>query len=293
LTQTLLGVANATFETRAPRSFGGDDWDVLAFLVNSTADEVQLLVGELEAEREELQLAQGRLVQSEKLAALGRLAAGVAHEMNQPLTVIASLTDLVRLDPSKSVGACEEELAMIAEAARQLSRIVDSIRTFGRSGRSRMGSVDPVVAVRGAAQLLATRIQDHQIPFEWSVEEDLPEVVADVDRLRQVFINLIGNAVDATIAAPYRERRIEVAISASETHVVYSISDNGNGVSVENLPRVFEPFFSTKPVGDGTGLGLSVAHGIIIDHGGTLQYEPRSGWGATFSVCLPIHGLRQ
>jgi signal transduction histidine kinase len=291
LTETLLGVARATFEARAPRTYDGDSWDVLAFLVNSTADEVEVLVGELEAEREHLRLAQDQLVTAEKLAALGRLAAGVAHEMNQPLTVLRGLTGLLRADPDAKVADIEEDLVAINEAARQLSTIVDAIRSFGRVPVTTREAIDPVSPLREAARLVAKSVQDGGIEFQIDGPEDLPRVVANADQLRRVFINLLSNAIDAVAANADSGRTIVADVALADEVVVYRVADNGPGIPEENQLKIFEPFFTTKAVGVGTGLGLSIAHGIVSDHAGSIAFEPRTEGGSRFIVRIPARSF--
>jgi C4-dicarboxylate-specific signal transduction histidine kinase len=294
LMATLLGVANASFDTRAPRTYEGDEWDVLAYLVNATADEVQNLLQDLETEREELRTAQDRLMQSEQLAALGRLSAGVAHEIYQPLTVISGLTDLIRLEPNKTIADVEEDLALIAEACRQLCVIADSIRSYGRTQHVATSATPALAAPEGAAQLLSTVLQDRGIALTWDVPSSLPDIEANVDQLRQVFINLLSNASDAL--ATVEDPTITVSISATAGELVYRVRDNGPGVELENPSSIFEPFVTTKSSGAGTGLGLSIAQRIVMDHRGSIEYISLPDQGACFDVHIPraaharIHG---
>jgi C4-dicarboxylate-specific signal transduction histidine kinase len=287
ITRTLLGIANASFDHRAPRSYDGGRWDVLAFLVNSTADEVSRLVSELASERRELERTQSRLLQAEKLAAVGRLSAGVAHEMNQPLTIISSLVGLIATRPEATVAEREPELALIADAARHMSRIVDSVRTFGRGASGPRLPVPARAAVDSAAALLSPRLRDAGVALAWDVEPDLPLVAGDVDRLRQVFLNLLGNAVDALRAAGSDAPRIQVRVAFAGGFVRFVIEDNGPGIDPRDLVHIFEPFFSTKPTGEGTGLGLCIALGIVTDHGGTLEFQPVPTGGSRFVVRIP------
>jgi histidine kinase len=287
VTKTLLGVANASFDARAPRTYEGDRWDVLAFLANSTADEVAKLVGQLKSEREELQRAQAQLIQAEKLSALGRLAASVAHEMNQPLTVLGTMIDLLRMDPEHSVGEHDEDLALMAEAARQLRGIVNSVRAFGMGGSQVNEAVAAELPLRSAHRLLSSNLLASKIHVAWRVESGLPSISADPDRLRQVFINLIANARDALVSSEIENPTIVLGLQREGQLLRYSVTDNGPGIDEQNAARVFEPFFSTKERAQGTGLGLSVAHGIVHEHGGSIALEAASGRGANFVVRIP------
>lgn len=288
LTDTLLGIARGTFDVPSPRDGSGDRWDVLSFLVNSTAEEVEALVADLEAERVERERAHARLLETEKLAALGLLAAGVAHEMNQPLTVILALADLLRADAERSPEKLDEGLSMIVEAARQMGRIVDSVRTYGRAANLDKKIAPALLPLQGATQLLERSFADRGISVTWEIAEGLPRIEASVDQLRQVFINLLGNAADAVMMSSARAREVTLSVAGADGWVSYRITDAGPGVAPEILERLFDPFATTKPVGQGTGLGLSVAKGIAKNHGGILSHEAPAEGGACFIVRLPI-----
>ncbi len=289
--ETLLGIANGSFATRAPRTFAGDPWDVLAFLANSTADEVEGLLAELKHERSELQRAQQQLVETEKLAALGRLAAGVAHEMNQPLTVVRTALDLLQRHPDKTVRDQATTLDLIGNAAIHMSRVVDSVRGFAVGAPSKVpAQISPLAPVRGAEQLLRPRFRDLRVHFKVIASEPLPLVVADEDRLRQVFVNLLMNACDAVEDRAGASISVEAVATAAA--LTYRVCDDGPGVPEHIQARLFEPFFSTKDVGHGMGLGLSVAKGVVADHGGDLSYESGAGGGACFTVTLPRSGAQ-
>jgi len=288
LTDVLLAVAQGDFAARAERDYSGDAVDVLSFLVNSTAAEVGELIQALQAEKEELQRARDQLVLSAKLAALGELAAGVAHELNQPLTAVQMLLDIVRMSPGDRVGDHDADFETIAEATRRMGRIVDGIRTFGRSGEHRVRSVAAARPLLDALELLSESFQREGIEVECHLEEGLPEIVADADRMHQVFVNLLINARDALKAhTPSDPARVIVEARATPEGITYCIEDNGPGIPPSDVPRVFDLFFTTKEVGEGTGLGLSVSHGIVADHGGRLCYEDAAAGGARFVVTVP------
>ncbi len=286
LTTVLLAVARGDFSQRAARDFSGAPLDVLAYLVNSTAEEVGALVAQLEAERQELQVTRDRLVQAAKLAALGELATGVAHELNQPLTAMSMLVDLLRLRRVGSAKQRARDLELMAEAVRRMGRTVDSVRLFGRVGATRRVAVLADEPMKNALALMTESLRG--IEVEQRYASSLPTLHADADRLHQVFVNLLTNARDALrdidSAAP---RRIVVEVEASEDCAVYRVEDTGPGVPAEIVPRIFDPFFTTKQVGRGTGLGLALSHAIVLEHGGTMRYEAVDGGGARFVVELP------
>ena len=281
LTDVLLGVARGDFGVRAHRSYQGDAVDVLAFLVNSTAEEVGELVRQLNEERSALKETRDQLLLAAKLASLGELAAGVAHELNQPLTAIRMLVDLLVARPEASVADCLPDLETLAEAARRMARIVEGVRMFGRAAPIRIRPVPALAPVEGALELIQETLERHGIEVERQFAQPLPAVRADEDRLYQVFVNLLTNARDALAEAP-AGARVVVGVEAVGDRVVYRVEDNGPGIDEAIAQRIFDPFFTTKAVGRGTGLGLSLSHGIVAEHGGELRYEPAPGGGARF-----------
>ena len=291
LTDVLLAVARGEFNVRADRTHSGDAMDVLAFLVNSTAEEVEQLMLQLKAEQEELQRARDQLVLAAKLAALGGLAAGMAHELNQPLTAIRMLADMVRAEPDARVADVDADLEIIVDAARRMAKIVDGVRTFGRAKPLQLAptlAADPLLT---ALQLLAEPLQHAGIRVETRVADELPIVQLDADRMHQVFVNLLSNARDALSTSPPSERRLEAEVSSNSRSVIYRIEDNGPGIPPRVVPNIFDLFFTTKAVGQGTGLGLSVSHGIVADHGGRIRYEPAADGGARFIVEVPVRSI--
>lgn len=288
VTSALIALAGGDLTARAERNYRGDSIDVLAFLVNSTAEEVADLVAQLEHEREDLRRARDKLALAEKLAALGELAAGVAHELNQPLTVIRMVTDIVRDRPNATVAECARDLELISEAARRMGRIVDGVRAFARGTPLKRHVVGATKPLEDALLLVGETLRQSGIRVVPDYGEALPGLIADADRLQQVFINLLVNARDA-LDGPERTgpRTIWVSAHCDGDTLRYAVEDSGTGVSAEHIPRIFDPFFTTKPVGRGTGLGLSLSHGIVSEHGGVLRYESRQGGGARFVVELP------
>jgi two-component system, NtrC family, C4-dicarboxylate transport sensor histidine kinase DctB len=289
ITQVLLAAARGDYSARAVRTYKGDPLDVLAFMVNSTAEEISNLMQQLALEREQLQQTRDQLLVAAKLSALGQLAAGVAHELNQPLTAIRMLLDMISSRPDAQVKDCQEDLDTMAEAARRMGRIVDSVRTFGRPDPLKARPSAPALPLEDALKLLADAFEREGIRIERRIAADLPMARIDVDGLHQVFVNLLTNARDALRDLPPGvPKSLLVAVTQSENGIRYCIEDNGPGVSREHAQRIFDPFFTTKEVGAGTGLGLSVSHGIVTEHGGTLRYEGASAGGARFVVELPV-----
>lgn len=286
ITQVLVRVAGGDFEARAPRDHSGDPWDVLAFLVNATSEEVQHLVTDLQSQRQELETARAQLVQAEKLVALGQLAGGVAHELNQPLTAILALTELL-LERERPRELERQDVELIWTAARKMGRIVSAVRAFGRESPLSLQPLDVRLPVDDALVLMAEALRSANVAVDVTAGT-VPKVLADQESLEQVFINLLANAKDALeTSVPVGSRRVAIHIGASNQQVSIAVSDNGPGVTAEVVSRIFDPFFSTKPVGRGTGLGLSISHGIVEKHGGSLRYDRAPMGGACFTVSLP------
>lgn len=295
ISEVLVGIARGDFAVQSPRSFRGDALDVLSYLVNATAEEVGVLVRTLREERRELERAQETLVTQGKLAALGELAGGVAHELNQPLTVMLALCELLLERPQRTIESCRDEIELIAAAAGRMGRIVSAVRTFGRRTGLNLAPIEPGVPVDSALLLLAEQLRVASIRVELEVR-DAPLVSGDADALQQVFINLLINARDALLEIhPAMRRRVNIVIErgppgeGGEPTVRYVVSDTGPGIPRDVVPRIFDPFFSTKPVGHGTGLGLSISHGIVVDHGGSIRYVSRAGeQPGRFEIVLPL-----
>ena len=290
-TDVLIAIASGRFDVRAPRLGDGSAADTLAFLVNATAEEVEHLVSELEREHEQVERAHEQLLQSAKLTALGRLAGGIAHELNQPLTVIEMVTDMLREQGDAKIADRRADIDLIHDAARDMARIVGSVRMFARPSAFELVRTSPLVPLEGALLLLGEELKQLGIAIKRDIAGELPFVSADHERLKQAFVNLLTNARDALRDAPDTTRReISIALHGADGCAEYAIADNGSGVAPQHAARIFDPFFTTKPVGQGTGLGLSVALGIVRDHGGELRHEQVPGGGARFVVRIPVAG---
>ncbi len=291
LSDVLLGVARGEFDVRADRDFSGGPMDVLAFLVNSMAEEVGDLVRQLHEERQELQRTRDKLLLAAKLASLGELAAGVAHELNQPLTAIHMLIELLTARPDATIAESHRDLETLSEAARRMGSIVDNVRMFGRAAPLKLVALAALAPVQAALALLSEGLERQGVHAELRLDRALPEVIGDADRLQQVFINLLTNARDALGELPAQtSRELIIEIRGERDRVVYSFTDNGPGIPEPIAQRIFDPFFTTKGVGIGTGLGLSLSHGIVGEHAGVLRHEPVAPRGSRFIVELPTVG---
>jgi PAS domain S-box-containing protein len=240
------------------------------------------LYEDLQRQMQELRSAQAQLVQSAKMAAIGELAAGVAHELNNPLTSILGFSELLLRDTATDDPA-RNDLVIIAEQARRARDIVRDLLTFARQTGSVLEPTDLNQVLQQALSLIRRQIEMRRVNLEESYAADLPCIPLDASRLKQVFLNLVTNALDAmpqggTLAISTRRAGDEVAVR---------FADTGSGIPQDHLGRIFEPFFTTKPTRRGTGLGLSVSLGIVQEHGGRIDFESQEGEGSTFTVWLP------
>ena len=236
------------------------------------------------AEREELltQAANQQIRRSEQLASVGRLAAGVAHEINNPLTGVLAFADLMRekenMDPQD-----REDLEVIIRETKRAREIVRGLLEYARETPSVKTSLNVNEVVRQTMQLLGKREAFQNVNLVEALAEDLPTVNGDRNQLQQVLVNLSLNACEAM----HSGGTLMIGTSRADNKVVIEVTDTGCGIRPQDLERIFEPFFTTKPVGKGTGLGLSVSSGIIQQHGGTLEVESVPGKGTTFTIHLP------
>lgn len=288
---------------------------LLASNLSEIRDSEQKASGELwtfidvsEHRRLEAELHQNemQLIQSAKMASLGEMATGIAHELNQPLNNIGLLTSrvlrrLTKQSSSEEGAFAREKLDRVLSQVERAGRIIEQLRTFGRrSDSAELHPVrlkEPIVHVQ---EMLAGQFRRQQIGLEIDVPTDLPAVRADAGQLEQVLVNLLINAMDAFEDGARTEQgwkppaRREVRLRASSEvgekgpMVALTVADNGPGMSDEMRAKIFQPFFTTKEVGRGTGLGLSISYGLIEAFGGTLSVESSPGEGTTFTILLEV-----
>ena len=236
---------------------------------------------------EELQAQRAALYQSEKLAAMASLVAGVTHELNNPLSVVMGQANLLRR--ASGEGPLAERAEKIVLAAERCARIVRKFLALARQQPRQRQRVSLNQVVRETLEIMAYPLRVDTVEVVLSLATHLPPLRADPHELQHVLINLITNAQQAMRQkAPPRTLTIATAFDRSADRVLLRVADNGPGIAPELEARIFEPFFTTKPPGEGTGLGLSLCQGIAADHGGTVRLETRPGHGATFVVELPL-----
>ncbi len=227
-----------------------------------------------------------RMVESEKMIAIGNLAGGVAHEINNPLGGILAFAQLMQRDPARTASDVES-LALIEESALRCKRIVESLLKFSRRSKAEDRRAfdlskcveDTVVLFRAQAKKFPRLVLDTKL------ESGLPAVYGDPAQLGQVVLNLLQNGMQALSNG---EGTISVETSLVDAHCCCKVTDTGCGIPEEHLQRIFEPHFTTKPPGEGTGLGLAIAYRIVEDHGGHFVVESAVGQGTTFTVMIPV-----
>jgi C4-dicarboxylate-specific signal transduction histidine kinase len=244
---------------------------------------------EMERREQELRDKQEQLVQAGKLATLGELTTGVAHELNNPLNniglFIGNATDRLRLglsDPER----IEQELEKAMEQVRKATSIISHLRTFGRAAPVSVERVDVDEVIERSLSLLQELLRLRGIEVELDLCLDELIVLGNAIQLEQVFINLLTNARDALEEAPEKTIRIATASDGKEIRIAFA--DTGCGIATDIEQRIFDPFFTTKEVGTGTGLGLSITYSIVKEHGGEITVSDEPGGGARFVITLPV-----
>jgi two-component system NtrC family sensor kinase len=228
---------------------------------------------------------QAKLRHTEKMAAVGQLVSGVAHEVNNPLTAILGFADLLAENPQIPETA-REDLNLIVQEAQRTKLIVQNLLSFARKMPAQRELVQVNTIIRKTLQLRAYDFSSHNIQAVERLQEDLPEVVGDPNQLQQVVLNILNNAYDA-VRDSGLAGRIEIVTQQRNGFNEIVFRDNGPGIS--HPDRIFDPFFTTKEIGKGTGLGLSICYGILREHGGDVTcHNNRNAPGATFVVRLPL-----
>ncbi len=261
----------------------GDEVAALAHAFDRMAARVREDEASLRTAYERLQRAQDEALQHERLSAIGRVASGVAHEINNPLSAVLHLADDLRADGARTPQDIEA-LDTIAEQARRCSTIVRDLLAFARGEERRPTIADAGAAVAGARAATEPLLRDRETRLEVAVAPDMPRILTDAAGVEQVLTNLIANAVYAAGV----DGRVLVEGTRWGEGWRFTVEDSGPGIPPEAVPRIFEPFYTTKPEGQGTGLGLAVSLGIMRRLGGTLEVEPGGhGKGARFVALVP------
>jgi len=252
---------------------------------------------EMDTEKESLNQ---QLIRAQRLAELGEMAAGFAHEINNPLQIIRSEQTLIEmnfadlkasgvLEPSDTLTELDDSMAQIKLQIDRCAGITQAILKFGRQGEPRIQNVDLTIFIPQVTDMVAKKASVNGIEIIQKIAEDTPPVHGDPGQLQQVLLNLLNNAMDAVIHQHGASGGwLTIRTSAADArHTRIVVGDNGCGIEADNIKKIFSPFFTTKPPGKGTGLGLSVCYGIINTMGGTMEVESRPGSGSTFTILLP------
>jgi signal transduction histidine kinase len=230
--------------------------------------------------------AEGRLVHAAKLAAVGEMAAGIAHELNNPLTTVAGFAELL-LDETPAGAANRADLEMVLHESLRARGVVRRLLDFARQGERTRARTDMNEILDDVLALTTHFIHTSGVRLEVRRGENIPRISADANQLKQVLLNLVHNALQAMPAGGDLQIAISQKPRDGRDWVVIDVADNGIGIDPKDIDRIFEPFFTTRGRHGGTGLGLSVTYGIVSDHGGTIEVESKPGEGARFSVWLP------
>jgi PAS domain S-box-containing protein len=256
----------------------------------------------------ELELERAKMIHTSKLAALGQMATGVAHELNQPLTAMLLDAEYLaeRLGSSTSNSPTPlqmDELHTLGEniirGIDRCTRIINHLRTFARVSNLEPSEISLNKAIEDSLILISQRLREHGVDVQLRLDPDLPNIVADPHRMEQVFVNLISNAeygitemarrVEAgKVQQSDHQGRLEISTFVQGDRVTALVRDNGIGIPEADQAHIFEPFFTTKPVGEGTGLGLSISYGIVTDFGGEIAFKSTENEETVFTIEFPI-----
>lgn len=262
-----------------------DECGELATAFNQMTENIKTSREELEKTVETLKATQHQLIQSEKLSGIGEFVAGVAHELNNPLTSVMGFSEL--LQQSDLPEQQRRYLDVIFKSAKRCQKVVQSLLSFARRHAPERKIVCVNEIVESAIEILQYQMRTSNIEVVTQLDPRLPATELDPHQMQQVFLNIINNARQAMEGQGHRGR-LRVSTESADDKVRIIFQDNGPGIPAENLKRIFNPFFTTKEVGKGTGLGLSLCYGIVSEHGGTITPHSTVGEGARFVIELPI-----
>jgi len=264
---------------------GHDEIAALAESFNQMEEKLDQTMTALDEIIKKLREKQSQLVEAEKLASIGKLAAGIAHEINNPLTSVLTFSNLM-LEQCPPDDPRHPRLKLMVKETERARNIIRQLLNFGRESVIKPVKINVNQPVTEITESLVAQEAFKDIELSMQLADGLPEVYADPAQLGQVVLNLLLNAVHA-ITPP---GRIEVATALVNGHIEVRFSDTGKGIPAENLHKIFDPFFTTKSASKGTGLGLAVSYGIIKKHGGDIAVESTVGKGTTFIVRMPVYG---
>ena len=252
------------------------------------AESFNAMSSKMAADIEQLQKLNEQLIRTEKLAAMGTLSAGVAHEVNNPLASISSLIQMMQSRENLD-DEMRDRLDLISTQISRISQVTRDMMDFARTDPPPKSAVNINELIEAGLRLATFDKAFQKLRIVKNLGEFLPEVNADPDQLQQVFLNLFLNARDAMPGGG--ELEITTSHSLENPYLTIAISDTGTGIDAQNAKHIFDPFFTTKPAGKGTGLGLAVCYGIVTAHGGRIEISSNNGCGAKFTLFLPVESL--
>ncbi|MDA8089006.1 MAG: ATP-binding protein [Nitrospiraceae bacterium] len=246
------------------------------------------LEDEVKKKAQEVIKTQDELINTEKLASLGRMAAGIAHELNSPLTGVVTFAHLLKSRTPENEAQAHEDLQVIIEQADRCSKIIKGLLGFSRRTGFEMAEINLNALLEATVAMVSHQARFYNINFTLDFTTGLPAVLADPNQIQQVFLNMLLNASDAMSEKGAINITTRPLCLDGKDMIETEFSDTGPGIPEANIGKIFEPFFTTKPVGKGTGLGLSVSYGIIKKHGGDILVKSGPGKGASFFIRLPV-----
>ncbi len=256
-----------------------DSNDEIGLLANSFNEMSRKMANDIE----QLRHLNEQLIRTEKLAAMGTLSAGVAHEVNNPLAAISSLIQMMQAQKNLDQNAAEK-LKLISTQITRITQVTKDMMDFARVRPAAKSLIDVNKVIETSLRLASFDKSFQNLRLKKDFAENLPQIFADTDQLQQVFLNLFLNARDAMPDGG----ELRVKTSNTNEQINIAVADSGIGIDTENLKQIFDPFFTTKQTGKGTGLGLAVCYGIVTAHGGRIEAAPNAQNGTTFSVFLPV-----
>lgn len=261
-----------------------DELDLLAGKFNEMIERLEKTYGELRS-------TQKNLLQSEKLASIGTLAAGIAHEINNPIAGLQNCIRRLSKDPA-NLEQNKKYLVMMADAATRIETVVQGLLNYSRKHDLYFEDLNIVSLIENALVLTGYKLEKFRIGFEKTYPSNIPVIRGSANQLEQVIVNLVINGIDAIIEKskndPYCHKKIFFRILLMPEDMILEIEDTGIGIPSKNIDKIFDPFFTTKSAGEGTGLGLAVSYNIIKDHDGDISVKSIPGQGTTFQIVLPL-----
>ncbi|MFA5404012.1 MAG: [Fe-Fe] hydrogenase large subunit C-terminal domain-containing protein [Ignavibacteria bacterium] len=250
------------------------------------------LIDKIEKAYIDLKETQEQLQSAEKLASIGQLASGVAHEINNPLGTILLYTSLIKKEINSRIDNPQtiEDLDLIAEETNRCKNIVSNLLNFARQGQLRISDVDVFDVINGILKSIRIKPEFKGVSFNVESEADDTVIQGDTDQLKQIFLNIINNACEAM--EDNTMKKVFIRLLKDDRYFITEISDTGNGIPKENMSKLFTPFFTTKKIGKGTGLGLAISYGIVKMHKGDIRVKSIVGEGTTFYIRLPLNNIK-